>query len=85
MKIADAGNTTVPAYLALLAKGYSVDRRPASNETGEVWTATSADHGFSADDIVSVLGLVAMFETRGAEWKASDREIEVFLERFPHD
>ena len=34
---------------------------------------------FIAEDTVLLLGLIAMFETRGEDWKASDAEIDKFM------
>ena len=74
--ISQAGNTVVPAILALEAKGFTV-------EVSESLVVARSDLGtFTADDPVAVLGLVALVETRGAEWRASDTEIDLALARF---
>jgi hypothetical protein len=78
INITDCGNTEVPAYLALQQRGYAV----TCSEDGRYWTATSGHCVFSADNPVSLLGIAAMYETRGEEWKASDEEIECFIEQF---
>lgn len=84
MRIASAGNTVVPAYLALLAKGYLVSRDPlAPGSAEETWRAQGDGLEFLAEDPVTLLGLVAMFETRGTDWKASDLDIDHFLRAFP--
>jgi hypothetical protein len=81
--IAAAGNTLVPAYLALRAKGYVVRREgPISADSEESWSAEDAHRRFIADDTVALLGLVALFETRGEGWQASDEEIDRFLAEF---
>ena len=78
MHIAMAGNVEVPAYLAVLAKGYTIDRVPESR----FLRATNGEHTFVADNSVVLLGLVAMVEVRGESWRASDEEIEDYLGRF---
>ena len=76
-QIAAAGNTEVPAYLALVARGFSVSRDHQS-----VWTATKGEASFLADSPLQLLGVVAMFESRGSQWQASDEQIEEFLRRY---
>ena len=83
MKIASAGNTIVPAYLSLLRKGIIVSRERADTDTGELWHAEAGGNSFIAEDLVQLLGLVALFEVRCESWKASGVEIERFLEDFP--
>ena len=76
--LANAANTLVPAYLALQQKGYAVHcEQPGLAE--EVWYAEIENHQFSAADPVSLLGLVALHESRGDGWQATDNEIESFL------
>ena len=82
VKIASAGNTIVPAYLALLAKGYWVTRLGV-REREETWQALKGSEEFIAEDPVSLLGLVALYEVRGIGWKADDAEIDAFVARFP--
>jgi hypothetical protein len=82
--IASAGNVLVPAYLALIAKGYQVKRlNTAKHGESELWCATKGASRFVAEDTLSLLGLVSMREVRGEAWKASDKDIDSFFERFP--
>lgn len=82
--LAAAANTLIPAYLALLQRGLSVSRHPSlvTESEEEYWVAENADCRFIAEDPLMLLGLVALRETRGADWKASDEEIERFLAEF---
>lgn len=82
--IVSAGNVLVPAFLALLQRGYSVRREASSSDGEESWFAENAVHRFIAEDPVTLLALVALFETRGANWAASDHEIDRFLAQFPN-
>jgi len=82
-RIASAANVIVPAYLSLRQKGYSVSR--AKRPAGEAWTAEKDGNTFTADDPVALLGIVCLFETRGENWNASDREIEEFLDTYARD
>jgi hypothetical protein len=81
--IATAGNVLVPAYLALREKGYRVTRVVDRREKAETWRALKPGEEFIAEDPLSLLGLVALFETRGVGWRAADAEIDDFLKRFP--
>jgi hypothetical protein len=74
MQIAAAGNTEVPAYLVLVARGFNF-----SCDHQSVWTATKGEASFLADSPLQLLGVVAMFESRGPQWQASDEQIEEFL------
>lgn len=81
--LTDAGNTLVPAYLALIQRGLTVQREPSAvTDSGVLWIAEDAGHHFVAEDLVTLLGLVAMLETRGPEWQASDEQIERFIAEF---
>jgi hypothetical protein len=82
--IAAAGNVLVPAYLALREKGYTLNRTLGSGDKDPtLWCATKGANRFLAEDVLSLLGLVAMQEVRGNSWKATDREIDSFFETFP--
>ena len=81
MNLNAAANVVVPAYLALLAKGYAVRCERSSNDS-EFWVADGPLGRFGADDTVTLLGVVAVAETRGENWRASDAEIESFLKKF---
>jgi hypothetical protein len=76
MQITVAGNTEVPAHLALIAKGYQVSM------TSDLWLAQKDQNFFSASGPLELLGLVAMAEIRGVNWRATDQEIEAFLTKY---
>jgi hypothetical protein len=71
--ICAAGNVAAPAWLALQHKGYVV------TVVGDAWYAEKDGRRFMADDVLALLGLVAMVEIRGADWAATDDEIDAFL------
>jgi hypothetical protein len=73
----------VPAYLALKQKGFNVHWvRSSVDPEHETWYAEDDTREFIADDPVALLGLVAMYEVRGDDWKASDKEISDFLAQY---
>jgi hypothetical protein len=76
-RIVAAGNTVVPAVLALEAAGYRV-----SKLNDDLFEATSLDGSYVADDPVALLGLIKLVELRGWTWRASDSEIDSVLARF---
>lgn len=76
MHLADAANTMTPAYLAILAKGYSV------KSSGEYMIAERDGSSFVADGPVALLGLIALAEIRGESWQATDDEIDEFMALF---
>jgi hypothetical protein len=77
--IAAAGNTVVPALLALSELGFNVTV-PASPE--RQWVAIRGQEEFLADDPVTLLGLIKLVEVRTWNWGASDKEIEATLDKY---
>ena len=63
--IATAGNTIIPAYLALLQKGYSISCESSAGAAEELWVAEDASTRFRAEDPLLLLGLVSLYEIRG--------------------
>jgi len=81
--LADAANTMVPAYLVLLHRGLLVSRDSSfMTHSGGSWVAEDSGHRFVAEDLVTLLGLVALYETRGPDWQASDEQIDQFISEF---
>ena len=80
MHIAQAGNTWIPAVLVMRDKGYKVANHRQGND--EYCVAEKDELRFSASDPVAVLGLVALYEARGADWMAADPEIDQVMEEF---
>jgi hypothetical protein len=80
--ITAAGNTEIPAFLALRAAGFTLSTE--EGESGVRWIAKKSDLTLSGDSPLQLLGLHGLRKERGAEWKASDTEIEAFLKQFPH-
>lgn len=74
-----AGNVEVPAYLVLSQKDYTVT---ASGKNG--WYAEKDGLRFQAESLIELLGLVSMYEARGANWAAADQEIDDFLAKYDH-
>jgi hypothetical protein len=88
VRIRIAGNTTLPALLALRAKGYRVWLEYMKVEDpGSPWHPYMPDYQaekdggyFSATSPVELLGLVAMWETRGDNWKFQKGEPDILDE-----
>jgi hypothetical protein len=79
--IIGAGNTEVPAYLALVDEGFLVERQTLAGGD-ELWVAERGDLCVSGGSPLEVLGLYCMRSRRGQDWKATDAEIDAFLKRF---
>lgn len=84
-KIASAGNSDSAAYAVLLAKGYIVQiKTRADGKTG--WYVAEKDGSeFIGDTPIETLGLIAMFEFRGEDWKPSDIEAMALAELQAND
>ena len=86
VRIASAGNTEVPAYLALISNGYTVRvTRPDSTDENELWFAENDRLEVAGDSPLELLALIKRFEARGPDWRAEDNEIDQFLHRFYGD
>ncbi len=80
-----AGNTWIPCLMALRAKGYHVRLdylRVGSSDTKSLdyqpdYQAECEGASFSATSPAELLGLVAMWETRGDDWKIRPGELEL--------
>jgi hypothetical protein len=74
VRIASAGNTADHALEALRARGYTVVLHPAASDDGlNKYLATKDGRDFIASDPVEVLGLVALWEHFGDDWR--DRSV----------
>ena len=64
-----------PALLTLKAKGYSVQQLSSSKD-GEVDLLMASRDGneFVAEDPLYLLGLIALWESRGEAWQTRDDE-----------
>lgn len=73
-RIRVAGNTAAPALYALHAKGYAVTVSYGGDDTNGYTAEYEAEKDgrrFSATTPEELLGLVAMWEVRGDDWRAS--------------
>ena len=81
MTIRIAGNTYIPCFYAIKAKGYKVEVSYVKGENGEYnadWLALKNDRKFSATTPMELLGLIAMWEVRGDNWHANDNELKEY-------
>lgn len=84
--ITAAGNSEIPAFLAIKALGFDVERRFLDGDRErELWVARNEQSQFSAGSPLELLGLYAMRSQRGQSWKASDEEINAFLRDYYPD
>ena len=80
MKIMAAANTMVPAILSLEQMGFAVSVRKTAS--GQTFVATRAEDTYSADDPVTLLGLVKLIEMRSWKWKPTDAQIDATLKKY---
>ena len=80
-----AGNTEIPAQLTLESLGFEL-RCNDESAPEEVWVASGHGLQLSAPSCLELLGLYCMRTHRGADWAASDAEIERALSaRYPQE
>jgi hypothetical protein len=89
VRIASAGNTVNHALAVLIGKGYSVVLHPAASDDGlsHYW-ATKDGRDFIASDPVEALGLVALWEQFGDDWRdqpVPSRHDALLSAAFPED
>ncbi len=83
MKVSEAGNTLIPAYLTLQDKGYDVEKVLAEPQDSiTLWRATKDGNEFNASNPLSLLGIVAMAEQRGEDWQPDTSEAQEFMEKY---
>lgn len=75
-RIVQAGNTVVPALLAIESLGFDIEVR------GDSVTARRDQDEYEAEDPVGLLGLIRLVEVRSWDWSASDAQIEEALRRY---
>lgn len=70
-----AGNVEAPALLVILQKGYSIEVViHKENMTLTHYQATKDNYIFFATSFLQLLGLIALWENRGDEWKLTEDE-----------
>jgi hypothetical protein len=83
VNIASAGNTSYPALMAVCKKGYAVQlsytrTEDPSNLTRpdyhSHWSANKDGAWFHADNPLELLGLIAMWEVRGDNWRMTEAD-----------
>ena len=72
--ISTAGNTVVPAILALEGLGFVISVEHIEGQ--DLFRAVRGDETYLADDPVGVLGLVTLVGIRGWQWGAADPDLE---------
>ena len=75
-RIVQAGNTVVPALLAVESLGFVVEVR------GDCVYARRGQDEYGAEDPVALLGLIRLVELRSWDWGASDVQIDETLRRY---
>jgi hypothetical protein len=79
-RVIAAGNTVVPALLSLEELGFNVIVR--NHPAGQTFTARRDDEEYSADDPVTLLGLVKLVEVRSWQWNATDSQIDAIMIKY---
>jgi hypothetical protein len=80
MEISAAGNTVVPAILALEDLGFAISVERVAGQ--QVIRAVRGDETYVADDPVAVLGLVKLVEARSSQWRAADSDVERVMTQY---
>jgi hypothetical protein len=78
-----AANTAVPCLQVLVAKGYAVSHyflSPGTEDKRPQWAAEKDGRLFTAEELEQLLGLVAMWDVRGDDWRLKDGEYERYEE-----
>lgn len=77
-----AGNTAIPCLQAIVAKGYAVTHYFLGSKPGDwdrpQWDAEKDGRLFSATGLEELLGLIAMWEVRGDDWRLKTGEAALY-------
>ena len=79
LKLADAMNTYSPALQVISGRGYQITFSPAEHGEGD-WEASAGDRVFCATDPLRLLGLIALWESRGDNWGRRQDEGNLYRE-----
>ncbi len=74
VKIAIAGNSETAAYAVLWELGYELGGVRYSENTGLV--AKKGNDEFLGESAIEILGLIAMLQARGKNWKPTEEEVD---------
>ena len=66
-----AGNAEIPCFSAVKAKGYKVTLTHFQDSEYSDWKAEKDNRLFSATNPVELLGLIAMWEVLGDDWRVN--------------
>ena len=75
--IAEAMNTYNPCLSVLVSKGYRVSAEFPEDGAAD-WCAENGQVRISASSPVSLLGLIALWESRGEGWKKRSDEPDLY-------
>ncbi len=73
-KLSSTGNTEPPAFFQLLEMGFELSKFQ------DFYIAQNPDVEFVANSPLELLGLVALYNAKGENWRVSDEQIDQFLE-----
>lgn len=76
IQIVATGNTLAPALSILRKLGYTVTRETVGERQ---YSAQNETCVFFAEDPLTLLGLVKIYEVRGPDWQPSDEEVQRLL------
>jgi len=79
-RIVAAGNTVVPALLALEHLGFDVVVQDSS--LGQSVVAVRGAEQYVGDEPVAVLGLIKLIEVRTWDWRPADSEIDTTMLKY---
>ncbi|MEO1276647.1 MAG: hypothetical protein AAFV96_15125 [Pseudomonadota bacterium] len=77
VRLVPAGNADTAAFAVLCSLGYELSLVPGAEE--ERICAKKDGHEFVAESPITVLGLVALHQARGDDWKPRDDEVARML------
>jgi hypothetical protein len=82
LSIRIAGNTMIPCLNAIAAKGYLIKHYFLGTSPGDwdrpQWDAEKDNRAFSATSPEELLGLIAMWEVRGDDWRIKNGESALY-------
>lgn len=78
--IGAAGNADTAAYAVLLEQGFIMEARQLSRDEEPIYVAKRGSDSFTGGGPLEILGLIFLYQARGANWMPTDEEVDRFTE-----
>ena len=79
-KVVAAGNSNTASFTVLIDQGFQVEAISVSSDGSPYYCAKKDGNEFLGASPIEILGLITMFQARGADWYPTDEEVHYFTD-----